>query len=167
MAIPILGRLVFALGWIGSCESAAVFMARGVLARILLALSSGLPGRSRARRRRALHQIILLPSEILAGPGCCFRIADRDRDPVRNLLGQLDIVVANNLGAPGVGVERADGCAWNGSGTESELRLLSPLVMHIGLLGLRMMTTASVCARCAHTGRRHGNPARPHSSTVA
>jgi hypothetical protein len=112
MAIPILGRLAFAPGWIGSCESAAVFMARGVLARILrglLALSSGLFGRSRARRRCALHQIILLPSEILAGPGCCFRIADRD--PGRNLLSQLDIVVVNNLGVSGVGVERADGCA--------------------------------------------------------
>ena len=35
MAIPILDRIVFALGWICSCESAAISRERGVLVRIL------------------------------------------------------------------------------------------------------------------------------------
>ena len=46
--------------------------------------------------------------EIFAGPGCCFRIADCDRDPGRNLLGQLKITVVDYVGASDVGVEGAD-----------------------------------------------------------
>jgi hypothetical protein len=36
-------------------------------------------------------------SEIIAGPGCCFCIADCHRDPCSDLFGQLNITVVETL----------------------------------------------------------------------